>query len=114
MHLQIPTTLLAMVDSAIGGKTGTRTLPAHASTAPHLYAHCCCCCFCFAAGVDTPAGKNLIGAFHQPARVVIDLRLLATLPLRELSNGMAEARASPQGAQSNLATGTPCACVVCR
>ena len=60
--VQIPTSLLAMVDSSIGGKTG----------------------------IDTPTGKNLIGAFHQPKRVYVDLNLLETLPKRELSNGMAE------------------------
>jgi pentafunctional AROM polypeptide len=60
--VQVPTTLLAMVDSAIGGKTA----------------------------VDTPAGKNLIGAFHQPKRVYVDPSLLSTLPVREISNGMAE------------------------
>ena len=59
---QVPTTLLAMTDSSIGGKTG----------------------------VDTPAGKNLVGAFHQPVRVYADLATLATLPARELVNGMAE------------------------
>ena len=59
---QVPTTLLAMTDSSIGGKTG----------------------------VDTPAGKNLVGAFHQPVRVYADLATLATLPRRELVNGMAE------------------------
>jgi pentafunctional AROM polypeptide len=60
--VQVPTTLLAMVDSSIGGKTG----------------------------IDVPAGKNLIGAFHKPLAVVADPELLATLPPRELSNGMAE------------------------
>lgn len=61
--LQIPTTLLAMVDSSVGGKTA----------------------------VDIPEGKNLVGAFHQPCRVVIAPELLATLPERELKNGLAEA-----------------------
>ena len=60
--LQIPTTLLAMVDSGVGGKTA----------------------------VDIPEGKNLVGAFHQPCRVVIDPRMLETLPERELENGLAE------------------------
>ena len=60
--IQIPTTLLAMVDSSIGGKTA----------------------------VDTPHGKNLIGAFWQPSRIYMDLALLHTLPDRELANGMAE------------------------
>ncbi|KDN52407.1 putative ARO1-Pentafunctional AROM polypeptide [Tilletiaria anomala UBC 951] len=60
--IQIPTTLLAMVDSSVGGKTA----------------------------IDTPAGKNLIGAFHQPCFIFIDAALLATLPEREFSNGMAE------------------------
>ncbi|TPX34464.1 hypothetical protein SmJEL517_g02883 [Synchytrium microbalum] len=60
--VQIPTTLLAMVDSSIGGKTA----------------------------VDTPAGKNLIGAFHQPKRIFIDVDYLKTLPHREFVNGMAE------------------------
>lgn len=60
--VQVPTTLVAMVDAAIGGKTA----------------------------VDTPAGKNLVGAFHSPATVLIDPQLLATLPLRELRAGFAE------------------------
>ncbi|CDH56515.1 pentafunctional protein [Lichtheimia corymbifera JMRC:FSU:9682] len=60
--IQVPTTLLAMVDSSIGGKTA----------------------------VDTPHGKNLIGSFWQPKRIYMDLALLHTLPDRELANGMAE------------------------
>ena len=60
--IQIPTTLLAMVDSSIGGKTA----------------------------IDTPHGKNLIGAFHQPKRIYIDIQYLKTLPKREFINGMAE------------------------
>lgn len=60
--VQIPTTLLAMVDSAVGGKTA----------------------------VDTPHGKNLIGAFWQPSYIFADLAFLTTLPTREVSNGMAE------------------------
>ena len=59
---QLPTSFLAMVDSSIGGKTG----------------------------IDTPAGKNLLGAFHRPLAVLIDMSLLITLPQRELCNGMAE------------------------
>jgi 3-dehydroquinate synthase len=61
-HIQIPTTLLAMVDSSIGGKTG----------------------------VDTRAGKNLIGAFHPPSLVIDDLDVLKTLPRREFNQGFAE------------------------
>ena len=60
--VQIPTTLLAMVDSSIGGKTG----------------------------VDLKEGKNLVGSFHQPKCVIIDTKVLSTLPLRQLRNGMAE------------------------
>jgi 3-dehydroquinate synthase len=61
-HVQIPTTLLAMVDSSIGGKTG----------------------------VNTSAGKNLIGAFHHPALVIDDVDLLKTLPRGEFNQGFAE------------------------
>lgn len=61
--VQVPTSLLACVDSSVGGKTG----------------------------IDLPAGKNLVGAFHQPGRVIIDLALMRTLPLRELRNGYSEA-----------------------
>jgi pentafunctional AROM polypeptide len=60
--VQVPTTLLAMVDSSIGGKTA----------------------------IDTPAGKNLVGAFWQPERIYIDLQFLESLPKREIVNGMAE------------------------
>jgi len=60
--VQVPTTLLAMVDASVGGKTA----------------------------VDTPAGKNTVGAFHPPALVVIDPSTLATLPPRELRAGFAE------------------------
>lgn len=60
--VQIPTTLLGMVDSAIGGKTG----------------------------INHPAGKNLIGAFHQPAAVYIDVDYLKTLPARHYTSGLAE------------------------
>jgi 3-dehydroquinate synthase len=61
--IQVPTTLLAMIDASIGGKTA----------------------------VDTPAGKNLVGAFHSPTAVLIDPQVLMTLPLRELRAGFAEA-----------------------
>lgn len=61
-HIQIPTTLLAMVDSSIGGKTG----------------------------VNTADGKNLIGAMHQPSLVIDDVDVLKTLPPREFNQGFAE------------------------
>lgn len=61
-HVQIPTTLLAMVDSSIGGKTG----------------------------VDTSAGKNLIGAFHEASLVIDDLDVLKTLSRRQFNQGFAE------------------------
>ena len=60
--IQVPTSLLAMVDSSVGGKTG----------------------------VNLPRGKNLAGAFHQPAGVLIDPDALATLPAREFAGGLAE------------------------
>ena len=60
--IQLPTTLLSQVDSSVGGKTG----------------------------VNHPLGKNMIGAFHQPRLVVIDVDTLSTLPDRELSAGIAE------------------------
>ena len=60
--IQVPTTLLAQVDSSVGGKTG----------------------------INHPLGKNMIGAFHQPQAVIADLNTLKTLPPRELSAGLAE------------------------
>jgi shikimate kinase / 3-dehydroquinate synthase len=60
--LQLPTTLLAMVDSSVGGKTG----------------------------FDTPQGKNLIGSFHQPSAVLCDVDMLGTLPVEERRAGLAE------------------------
>jgi 3-dehydroquinate synthase len=60
--IQVPTSLLAQVDSSVGGKTA----------------------------INTPAGKNLVGAFHQPSLVLADLDALETLPRRELAAGYAE------------------------
>ena len=62
-YVQVPTSLLAMIDASVGGKTG----------------------------VDTPAGKNLVGAFHQPAAVVADTTVLGSLPIEQLRAGIAEA-----------------------
>lgn len=62
-YIQIPTTLLAMLDSSVGGKTG----------------------------IDTPQGKNLIGAFWQPKAVISDITCLQTLPKKHLINGLIEA-----------------------
>ncbi len=61
-YIQIPTTLIAQVDSSIGGKTG----------------------------VDLPHGKNLLGTFYQPCAVFVDLSFLETLPEKEFNNGLAE------------------------
>ncbi|MEX2015998.1 MAG: 3-dehydroquinate synthase [Candidatus Hydrogenedentales bacterium] len=61
-YIQVPTTIVAQVDSSVGGKTG----------------------------VNHPLGKNVIGAFHQPSAVLIDMDLLHTLPKRELQAGLAE------------------------
>ncbi|MDI9895747.1 3-dehydroquinate synthase [Rhodococcus sp. IEGM 1381] len=60
--VHVPTTLLAMVDAAVGGKTG----------------------------INTDAGKNLVGSFHEPAAVLIDLATLETVPKNEIVSGMAE------------------------
>ena len=74
--VQVPTTLLALVDAAIGGKTA----------------------------VNLPEGKNLVGAFHQPIGVVADLDLLASLPEREYRSGLGEVAKyalMPEGARSS-------------
>jgi len=62
-YVQVPTTLLAMLDASVGGKTG----------------------------LDTPHGKNLVGAFHSPAAVIADPLTLGTLPERDYRSGLAEA-----------------------
>ncbi len=62
-YIQVPTTLLAQIDSAIGGKTA----------------------------IDLPVGKNLVGAFYQPKLVFSDIAVLSTLPKRQIRNGLAEA-----------------------
>ena len=72
--IQIPTTLLSMVDSAVGGKTG----------------------------INIAAGKNLVGAFHQPIAVYEDLNLLASLPSRDFCAGMAEVMKYGMLADSDL------------
>jgi len=61
-YISVPTTILAMVDAAVGGKTG----------------------------INLPAGKNLVGAFYEPAAVLCDLDLLTSLPPQEVSSGLAE------------------------
>lgn len=81
--VQAPTTLLSMCDSAIGGKTG----------------------------IDLPAGKNLVGAFHQPVLVVADLAALATLPARDRLSGFGEvvkcALLRDRGSLTRLAVSAP-------
>ncbi len=82
--VQIPTTLLSMVDASVGGKTG----------------------------VDLPQGKNLVGAFKQPAMVVIDPTVLNTLPVEEIRAGMAEVikhgMINDQGLLAELEAGVGC------
>ena len=70
----VPTTLLAQVDSSVGGKTG----------------------------IDLPTGKNLVGAFHQPAGVVVDPSVLATLPPRHIRAGLAEVLKTGMAADAAL------------
>jgi len=62
-YVQVPTTFLAQIDSAIGGKVG----------------------------IDLPCGKNLVGAFYQPKLVFSDVACLSTLPVRQVRNGLSEA-----------------------
>jgi 3-dehydroquinate synthase len=73
-HIQVPTTLLAQVDSSVGGKTG----------------------------VDLEEGKNLLGSFHQPQVIWIDLQFLETLPPEEFRQGMAEVIKSAMLGDENL------------
>jgi 3-dehydroquinate synthase len=85
--VHVPTTLLGMVDAAVGGKTG----------------------------INTSAGKNLVGAFHPPAGVVVDLDVLASLPAAEWVNGMAEvvkAGFIDDPAILDIIEGAPSACAV--
>jgi 3-dehydroquinate synthase len=80
--VHVPTTLLAMVDAAVGGKTG----------------------------INTGAGKNLVGAFHEPAAVLVDLDTLRTLPRAELVAGIAEIvrpASSPTRSSSTSSRPTP-------
>jgi len=72
--IQIPTTLLAMVDSSVGGKTG----------------------------VDLPRGKNLIGSFYQPSTVIIDTLFLETLPFNQFKQGLAESAKYAIGLDASL------------
>jgi 3-dehydroquinate synthase len=75
-YVQVPTTLLAMVDSSVGGKTGVNWVyPSVPAAGSHI---------------RPLGGKNLIGAFHQPSLVWIDTSLLDTLPKREFYAGAAE------------------------
>lgn len=78
--VQIPTTLLAMVDSAVGGKV--RLLRERAEKLLTDISS--------QTAIDTPLGKNLIGSFWQPSYIFIDAAYLSTLPEREFVNGMAE------------------------
>ena len=78
--IHAPTTLLAQIDAAIGGKTA----------------------------VNTPAGKNLIGAFHQPRAVLVDTKTLRTLPQRELTAGWCEAVKQGAAGSRNLFNQTYC------
>ena len=76
--VQVPTTLLAMTDASVGGKTG----------------------------VDVQSGKNLVGAFHQPRAVLADPETLRTLPAVELRGGLAEALKHGAIADAAISTGS--------
>lgn len=89
--VQIPTTLLAMVDSSIGGPwCAVLLLPRSAHCHFQDLADRLSRVFVGKTGIDIPAGKNLIGAFHNPKRVYADISLLRTLNDRELRAGLAE------------------------